>query len=435
PNNSKAEASNDPNNSKAETSNDPNNSKAETSNDPNNSKVVTDDSSNPKSFNNSDAARNTSKNTKKTKKEDKDNTNSVTKNSESLPTKSISKDTSNNTIIDFNIPKITNKELLNKKQEIESIKKQNRPIDLSIIYDYNIEVINMKKDQKKMVEKYKFLFIRVLREIEERKYLFQKSNSKQEIFKRNILIYRKDYKDYIDFSLLNSEEKSKIFNFLLKKFTRKFNKNDFDCEFYFEKCIQKLFCCYQETKEEIREVDDFIFRLLDYIDQHKMTCVYAFKQNVDLDEVHKKIKCIENGEYYNIKDVDICTNIYIMMVYLRVTIDGVIPLNLRKILLRFDVINSESKREYVLRFLPFIVGEKRRKIILRLIDLIWIVKSNFIEVEATDFMTRVLSECIFPLNDYRSNKNRIYACKIVKRLFDSDFYSISPRLYTNATKK
>ncbi|TBU12720.1 hypothetical protein CWI38_0655p0020 [Hamiltosporidium tvaerminnensis] len=319
--------------------------------------------------------------------------------------------------------------------EVENFHQPNNreiiPVDYSVKREYTG---NEKSESKNMIrrsEKQEILYKRVLKQIVSRENVYIPPYNKKRMLKKNILTFKKSDVMSVDTSLLDREDRIKIEEHYRKLLDRKIEQNESGVKKWFK----SLFGCYRIKRNRIvNSIDNFIFKLIDFLIMSNISCTYGFIKEINHADVKEKIKKIEKQEYYKIEETNVLTNLGVVLFYIRETMNGIIPHHYRKILLNKKLKNDKKKLDSILDLMKFAIGYERIKMIEKIKNLIMNMKCNSEDPKLVGHLIDIFSKAIFPLKENANLKNDIHVLNVINFIFQSDLRSISLCTYYEARK-
>ncbi|TBU20003.1 hypothetical protein CWI38_0155p0020 [Hamiltosporidium tvaerminnensis] len=319
--------------------------------------------------------------------------------------------------------------------EVENFHQPNNreiiPVDSFVKCEYTG---NEKSESKNMIrrsEKQEILYKRVLKQIVSRENVYIPPYNKKRMLKKNILTFKKSDVMSVDTSLLDREDRIKIEEHYRKLLDRKIEQNESGVKKWFK----SLFGCYRIKRNRIvNSIDNFIFKLIDFLIMSNISCTYGFIKEINNADVKEKIKKIEKQEYYKIEETNVLTNLGVVLFYIRERMNGIIPHHYRKILLNKKLKNDKKKLDSILDLMKFAIGHERIKMIEKIKNLIMNMKCNSEDPKLVGHLIDIFSKAIFPLKENANLKNDIHVLNVINFIFQSDLRSISLCTYYEATK-
>lgn len=237
---------------------------------------------------------------------------------------------------------------------------------------------------------------------------------------------------FIKYSNLTKTEKLFLSEFCfihLNKVSRKLSVKKLMCDF-------KNFFIRRKNFVYLRKkINPFIFELIDYLKTQGLDKVGIFRIP-GKSNIYKQISNdLGEGKKYKINDYDINTNASILKAYIREVIDGLIPIEVCKVL--FEVVNKndQEKLSKVKEVLQFIFLDDYRQLIIEILNLLKLIDSHsFINRMTMSNLLIIFTPTFFPKSVTNSIEILTLEGKIVELLTYLDFENISLVILIEAKK-
>ncbi|KAF7683043.1 Rho GTPase-activating protein 15 [Astathelohania contejeani] len=228
----------------------------------------------------------------------------------------------------------------------------------------------------------------------------------------------------IEYSTLNPLDKIRLSKFCIRQIRSKHKKA------FLKRLIDGIKkMCVKDKKENEATICPFIYEIIDHIRKNGLNCQGIFRIGGDVKEYTRLTEMLANGNSFELDKVDIYTITSTLKMYVREVLDGLIPVQICDPLYYAYTTRDEELQKEMLKYLPFVFSEPRRKLLLEIFNLLIEIDANSTQNKMTlDNLLRILLPTLFPLAATKELSILVIQKDILFKMLDLDYENV-PQSY------